>query len=171
VRSSPTARAGPGLLAALAAAATVLTGCSLFGSKTPDVSVSVSVFDIQPGQCFMAPSEIKAELSKLNRVPCGKPHTEESYARVKYSPPGGTPSGAPTNDAYPGAAALQQFANGACAQLFSNYVGVSYLDSSLFFTYLLPSARSWEQDDDRTVVCFVTQTGGTRTGSVKDSKQ
>lgn len=27
------------------------------------------------------------------------------------------------------------------------------------------------QDDDRTVLCFVTQTGGTRTGSVKDSKQ
>ena len=66
---------------------------------------------------------------------------------------------------------LSAFAQGACAQHFTGYVGVDYLDSSLFFTYLLPSARSWESDDDRDVICFVTTTGGTLTGSVKGSKK
>ena len=46
-----------------------------------------------------------------------------------------------------------------CAQNFQSYVGISYLDSSLFFTYLLPSARGWEQSKDRAVICFVTTTG------------
>ena len=36
---------------------------------------------------------------------------------------------------------------------------MSYLDSSLFFTYLLPSARGWEESNDRSVICFVTTTG------------
>jgi hypothetical protein len=79
------------------------------------------------------------------------------------------PSGG--NDAvYPGPEALASFANGACAQAFQPYVGVSYLDSSLFFTYLLPSARSWESDDDRTVLCFTTTTGKPLVVSVKGSK-
>ena len=49
------------------------------------------------------------------------------------------------------------------------YVGVDYLDSSLFYTYLLPSARSWD-DDDRSVVCFVTSPGEPLQRSVKGSR-
>ena len=52
--------------------------------------------------------------------------------------------------AYPGDDVLETFAQGACAQRFAGYVGVDYLDSTLFFTYLLPSARSWEQDETAT---------------------
>jgi hypothetical protein len=66
---------------------------------------------------------------------------------------------------------LTQFAQGTCAQKFGSYVGVSYLDSSLFFTYLLPSPRSWEQANDRKVICFVTTAGGTITYSAKNSKR
>ena len=53
---------------------------------------------------------------------------------------------------------------------FQDYVGISYLDSSLFFTYLMPSARGWEQDTDRSVVCFVTTTGAELTASAKESR-
>ena len=66
---------------------------------------------------------------------------------------------------------LPDAAEGACAQRFQSYVGVAYQDSSLFFTYLLPSARSWEQGDDRTVLCLVTTTGQKLTASVKGSKR
>jgi hypothetical protein len=66
---------------------------------------------------------------------------------------------------------LTTFAQGACAQRFTDYVGVNYLDSKLYFTYLLPSARSWEQDADRNVTCFVTTTGNQLTATVKGSKQ
>jgi hypothetical protein len=37
-------------------------------------------------------------------------------------------------------------------------------------TYLLPSARSWQQGEDRSVLCFVTTTGDPLTNSVKGSK-
>ena len=45
-----------------------------------------------------------------------------------------------------------------------------YLDSALFYTYLLPSARSWE-DDDRSIICFVTSAGEPLQGSAKGSKR
>ena len=65
---------------------------------------------------------------------------------------------------------LPSFANAKCAQDFQDYVGISYLDSSLFFTYLLPSARGWEQDTDRAVICFLTTTGAQLTASAKASR-
>jgi hypothetical protein len=140
------------------------TGCWIGGSKSK--AKQVSVFDVKPGDCFDAPGQVKAELTKLNSVPCSTAHTQEAYARLPYrAKDGSTPS------AYPGDALLKSFADGACAQEFTGYVGTDYLDSSLFFTYLLPSARGWEQQQDRNVVCFVTTTGKTLTSSVKGSKK
>jgi hypothetical protein len=124
------------------------------------------VFSVTPGQCFQTPGKVQAELSSLQRTDCTKQHTREAYAIVPFVATGPTAS-----SAYPGADALSAFAKGACAQRFKSYVGVDYLDSTLFFTYLMPSARSWEQDDDRDVICFVTTAGAPLTASVKNSKR
>lgn len=149
----------------------VLSGCGWFGGSSNGQS-STSVFDVKPGECFMAPKNVKAELSNLSKVPCTQPHTQEAYALVSYQPASsGGVSASAGSGAYPGSDVLDKFAKGACAQRFSGYVGVDYLDSSLYYTYLLPSARSWEQDDDRTVICFITTTGGTLTTSVKGSRK
>lgn len=169
------ARPARSRIRALPACALVLTlaGCSWFGGGKSDTS-SESVFNVKPGQCFQAPSTVKAELNALTKTPCTKPHTQESYAIITYTAAAaGSASGASsaaTDSAYPGADALTTFAQGACAQRYAGYVGVDYLDSSLFFTYLLPSARSWEQNADRKVLCFVTTTGAKLTKSVKGSK-
>ncbi len=48
---------------------------------------------------------------------------------------------------------------------------MNYLDSKLFYTYLLPSARSWNDGKDRKVVCIVTTTGDQLQGSIKGSKR
>lgn len=142
----------------------VLSGCGWFGRDSSNKSESV--FSVKPGQCFVGPKDVKAQLSKLDRVDCSTKHTQEAYALVPFAgQAGGTAS------AYPGDDQLSTFAKGACAQRFGTYVGVNYLDSSLYFTYLLPSARSWEQDSDRTIICFVTTTGGTLSASVKGSKK
>lgn len=152
---------------ALLVVAVLLSGCSwvqgLFGSNEPDKGVSVSVFDVAVGDCFVAPPEVSAELSSMSRVPCSEPHQEEAYAVVPYKPED-------KSDAYPGNDTLSTFAQGACAQAFTDYVGIGYPDSSLYFTYLLPSARGWQQGDDRSVLCFVTTTGQKLTASVKGSK-
>ncbi len=154
-----------GRLAILPLAAVLATaGCGVLGgggSKS-----GVSVFEIKAGECFNPPGTIKAELSKLSTVACSQPHTEESYAEVTFTNADGSQA-----SAYPGDALLKTFADGACAQRYTGYVGKDYLDSSYFFTYLLPSARGWEQHKDHTVVCFVTTTGQPLTATVKGSKQ
>lgn len=153
-------------LIAVVLLATLLSSCSwvsgLFGSSKPNQGVPVSVFDVSVGDCFVAPTEVKAELSNLGRVPCTVPHQQELYAVVPYAAADGAD--------YPGDAPLDTFAKGACAQAFSGYVGIGYPDSSLWLTYLLPSARSWQTGHDRSVLCFVTTTGNPLTKSVKDSK-
>ncbi|QDB79139.1 hypothetical protein FHE66_04600 [Georgenia sp. 311] len=149
-------RLAPAAVAVLTGAA--LTGCSLFG-QGPE---QVSVFDAAPGECFLAPEEIVAELTEITRVPCDSAHDQEAYAVVDYVTGEGT-------EGYPGDGALKDFADGSCAAEFAGYVGVDYRDSSLFLTYLLPSARSWEQDGDREVTCFVTTTGEPLTATVRDS--
>lgn len=146
--------------------AATLTACSwvsgLFGDDDGVKSEDVGVFDIQVGDCFLAPPEVNIELADLNRVDCADPHHQEMYAVVTYD-------NAPAE--YPGNAELDRFANGACAEQFGVYVGIAYPDSSLWMTYLLPSPRSWQQAKDRSVLCFVTTTGSELTSSVKGSKQ
>jgi hypothetical protein len=154
----------------VSAALALVSGLSLAACSSSGGGTSTSVFDIKPGECFVAPTAVKAELSDLSQVPCTEAHTQESYARVSYQAAGDTGASADAG-AYPGPDALDKYAKGACAQRFTAYVGVDYLESKLFFTYLLPSARSWEQDNDRTILCFVTTTGGTLTASVKGSKR
>lgn len=142
-----------------------LAGCSWFGGNKSG-NKKESVFLVKAGQCFAAPTSVKAELSSLTETPCDHPHAQEAYAVVPYASVSGS-----IVSAYPGTDVLATFAQGACAQRFGAYVGVDYLDSKLFFTYLLPSARSWETDADRNVLCFVTTTGGVLTTSVKGSKR
>jgi hypothetical protein len=172
-------------VAVLAIAGAASTGCGLFGGDD-DEAEDVSVFSVDVGDCFKAPSDVEAQISDLQRVSCKTPHDRELYAREAYVPAGSSPtagasagaSASPSAEAsapadssgYPGDEALTAYAEATCAQSFADYVGVDYLDSSLFFTYLVPSPRSWE-DDDRSVLCFVGAAGTPLEGSVKGTKR
>ena len=155
----------------LAVVLVTVSGCGwvkgVFGSSdtTGPQTSSVNVFEVKIGQCFNPPADVKVELSNLTALPCNEPHSQESYALLDYQPPNGV-----TVSGYPGTDALDSFAQGACAQAFAAYDGISYLDSTLFFTYLLPSARSWEQGADKTILCLITTTGAPLTSSVKGKK-
>ncbi|PVU82026.1 hypothetical protein DDP54_02255 [Cellulomonas sp. WB94] len=161
-RSSSTRRA-VAVAAMTAVGLVALTGCSFFG-KSDEIQV-VSALAVKPGDCVVAPTTIAAEVTELNVVACSQPHQQEVFALVAYSGTAGTSTPAP----YPGDAVLKAFADGACLDAFAAYVGTDYRDSSLFFTYLLPSARGWQAGEDRDVACFITTTGATRTSSVKGS--
>jgi len=145
----------------------MLVACSGGGdaSRGKDGQVTeagdLSVFDLRVGDCFTPPKDPKAEIESVYVVPCKDSHTQETFAVVPYD----------NGDAYPGDAALRSFADGACLQRYEDYVGVSYLDSKLFYTYLLPSARSWNDGNDRKVVCIVTTTGEELQTSVKGSQR
>jgi hypothetical protein len=145
-------------IAAVAAVLALASG-ACGGSTAP--GVSVSVFHLKIGDCLVPPTNIRAELSSVKVVACKKPHTQEVFANVDDNSAG---------DTYPGDTALRTFADGQCLQRFRGYVGVDYRQSSLWYTYLLPSVRSW-QARDRTVVCVTTTTGQQLTSSVKGSRR
>ena len=151
---------GLGLAATVAILVLGLSACGVGGGKSVP-GVQISVFHLKVGECLVPPTSIQAELSSVKVVPCRVPHTQEVYAKVDDSSAG---------DNYPGDTVLRSFADGQCLQQFEPYVGVDYRDSSLFYTYLLPSVRSWAAKD-RTVVCVITTTGQQLTASVKGSRK
>jgi hypothetical protein len=150
-------------LIAAAVLASVLLGCS-HSSKSGQ---GTSVFKIKVGQCVVPPTAIKAEITSVQVVACSLPHTQEVFADVTYSAIANATT--TSTDAFPGTAMLRTYADGACLQRFAGYVGVDYRDSTLFYTYMLPSARSWTSHD-RTIVCLITTTGQKLTLSVKGSR-
>lgn len=154
------ARRAAALLLVVVAAAVSVAGCG--GSSG---GKGTSVFHVKAGECFLPPKKVQAELTSLNRVACTSGHTQEAYAIVTY-----TGNGSGFTDEYPGDTVLKTYADGVCAQKFASYVGVDYQESSWFFTYLLPSARGWQQSHDRNVICFVTTTGEVLHKSVKGTK-
>ncbi|MFN8075365.1 MAG: septum formation family protein [Kineosporiaceae bacterium] len=155
-------RAGLTTCVALLLAST--SGCSVphFG----DDSHRTSVMQVKAGDCVVPPAAVQGLLSELTVVDCGRAHPMEAYAVVPYR---GRDGGVPA--VYPGQAALKAFADGACLETFRGYVGVDYRDSSLFFTYLMPTARDWREGrGDISVTCFVTTTGPQFTSTVRDTK-
>ena len=102
----------------------------------------LSVYDLHAGDCLNPPDRVKDELLKVGVVPCSALHTQEVVALREID----------ASD-YPGDDAVRQEAEKLCVQPFAEYIGVDYVDSSLFLTYLLPSLRSWE-DGDKDVTCI-----------------
>jgi hypothetical protein len=141
---------------------------------------TVSVFDLRPHECLNPPkANPNFAVASVTVVPCTSAHYDEVYCVLPYS---STPpavghcnprrfAGSLTED-YPGQQALTNFANAACLNEFQPYVGSAYTDSSLYFTYLYPSPRSWDDATkrDRMVVCVIHTTGAPLTRSVKRSR-
>lgn len=123
-----------------------------------------SVFNLAVGDCINPPTKLPdpdtPELQELTAVPCTDAHTHEVYAMPDFT----------TTDVYPGPSELKGFADGACLTEFEGYVGSAYEDSSLRFSYLLPSLRSWNEEEDRTVICLLVATEEKLTASAKGSK-
>lgn len=119
---------------------------------------SNSVFSVKVGDCTN--SDLSEAADKLDLVPCEKPHALEAYSIVVS-----------TAATYPGADALQVFAEQSCIDKFFGYVGVELSQSILYYTYVYPSVTSWNNKSDRSVVCFIYKaTEPLLISSVKGSK-
>lgn len=140
-------RLAAGLLTAAAVAAVSACG-------------QTSVLNLEVGQCISAQTD-EDEVSSVPVVDCAEPHSGEIYALPQV------PDGE-----FPGDAALQQSAQDLCAgQDFTTYVGVPYEESEVYFSYLVPSADTWD-DGDREIVCLLTNQEGTdTTGSLRGANR
>lgn len=116
-----------------------------------------SVYDLRPGDCLGELSDQGGAVDTVPLVPCETEHTVEVFAVALY----------PGSD-YPGAQELATYGDNTCLTALETEFGLSPSDS-LFVSYLLPSADSWEADGDRSVVCVIVSDPGNPTmGSLVD---
>lgn len=137
----------------LAGSLLTLAGCS-GDDDDGDASEAVPVLDVGSGggasRCLLVDEELSPEVSELPVVSCNEFHTHEVYAVVDYD----------EQDVYPGLTALEEFAERECLGAFESFVGVSAFDSSLVFSWLVPSLSGWTDEDDRDVLCVLADGEG-----------
>jgi hypothetical protein len=119
----------------------------------PTAPERVDVFKLEVGDCIFEIPE--GESFTVPVVPCSEPHGHEIFAAVSL----------PEGD-FPGDDALFAQADEFCIAEFGSFVGLSYEESVLDFTYYHPSEDSW-LDGDRVVTCTIYDPGGQVTGSLR----
>jgi hypothetical protein len=120
--------------AALSAAVVVagLAGCS-----------STSVLSLNVGDCLRSAELSGGQVSDVATVPCSEAHDAEVFAELSL------PDGA-----YPGLEAVRTAAEDFCLPEFTEWAGITYLDSGLDVYPLLPTQDSWTGEDDRVILCI-----------------
>ena len=102
------------------------------------------------------------EVEELPVVPCSRKHSHEIYATVAYA----------EKDVYPGVEEFEAFAEVECLKQFETFVGISAFDSTLSFSWLVPSLASWNDEEDRDVLCVLSDGDRAQlTGTMKNSKR
>jgi hypothetical protein len=114
----------------------------------------VSVFELEVGLCFDDPAA-NAQVFEVMSLDCGVAHDNEVYYLFDHD-----------GSTFPGDAAMAAAGDEGCEGAFEDYVGVAYLDSALYYTYLLPTQESWG-DGDREIVCVLYEPGVKLTGSME----
>lgn len=128
------------------------------------VAGEVGAFRIRLGDCLLSLSQYEGDLEKASAVPCSEPHIYEVTGA--FNIPAGPEA------PFPGESAMDSYAFG-CISEFERYVGVSMQNSNyVVASYLYPTVESWEQLDDREILCFSSNIYGTTTvGSIRNSRR
>ena len=131
----------------------VLTSCGDSGLERDENGTIIrggteDVFSLEVGDCFVAPEGSDGNrmlIDSVDALPCDQPHSFEVFARE-------TAVGANTFDAD----GLALFVGSSCfGENFTAYVGTPVEFTSLKVRTIEPTRQSWEQLDDRDVVCLV----------------
>lgn len=139
--------------------AALLLALGLFATAC---SPSALAFTI--GDCINIPDG--EEISDYESVDCDEVHDAEVFALPQH------PDG--EDASFPGAAALETFADERCNAAFEPYVGTEYNASEIYYTVLTPSETAWDSAGDRELVCLLvgapqgdefTQLTGSKQGS------
>jgi hypothetical protein len=104
---------------------------------------AAAVDELAPGDCFDDPAVADA-IIEIDLVDCGVPHDNEVFARLAVE-----------QTVYPGDDVISSFALDSCLGPFEAYVGESYRDSPLDYTFLAPTEESWNTVGNRVVTCIL----------------
>lgn len=137
------------LLAGTLVAAVVLVGCGDDEAVRDEEgriteAGTIDVFELRPGDCLDPDPDLSGTTAEMPVVPCDEPHLQEVFA-IREHP----------DDAYPGAAAVAEWADAACSGALEEELGLG-LDDGVFFSYLLPTFDGWNLERaDREIVCVL----------------
>ncbi|MEX2563008.1 MAG: septum formation family protein [Nitriliruptoraceae bacterium] len=113
------------------------------------------------GECFNDTPELLAGegAANIDIIDCDEPRDNEVFYVAEF----------PGNEF--NLDAIQQFAADTCLDEFDAFVGEPYASSVLDFGILYPTAETWEQADDRQVVCVIYRMDLEQvTGSLRDTR-
>ncbi len=156
-------------IATIAAAGAFLSGCSLLGQVNDltnggDTSTGDDdVFQIKVGECFNDDTPEGETVSSVQKVDCAEPHIWEAYKSIIIDEGDGT---------YPGEEVVTGQSETDCKAAFADYIGIDYDSSTLDLSFYYPTQETWDQINDREILCIVTTTDDfttKTTGSVKGS--
>jgi len=162
------------LIVTLAIAGVVVLGLVIFGVVTGlnqgaerndsgqiTSAGNLSAFDVKVGDCFDLPDP-NGEVTDLSGVPCTDPHDAEVYATFDID-----------GQDFPGTDKVIAEAERGCSRRFKDFVGLPYRRSELELQYLYPTSDSWDTQNDREVVCAVTEPDGKKTTveTLQDAKR
>lgn len=143
IRSSRSALAVAGVLGLAAS----LSACSgLLGSQVATAEV---------GACANY-SDLTGEITDIKTVDCTEEH--DSQFVHKFDLPDGD---------FP--ADIDTLAEEGCLAGFAEFVGTDYDSSELLLTYIKPTEQTWDQANDREVLCVAYLDGSTTTESFEGS--
>ena len=118
------------VLVAVLCTAGLLTACSETVAAQAD-----------PGDCI---EELESgSVEELEKVDCEESHVAEVFAVLDLE-----------NGDFPGTDEITTMSAEACLDEFEDYVGVAYNDSEYEIFPIAPSEESWEEADDREVICL-----------------
>lgn len=169
-------------LVATAACLVLFAGCSSASKDdadgpaqdTPSESTTTTIptgaltatADILAGQCYNDVPDPAQRPFAVFIVACSEPHQFEVYSKTQLELGEPTPAGTP----YPGTRAVANATEAQCITGFSAFVGSAWETSEFDVQVLWPSETSWNQTNDRTILCAVFPvTGDTTTGSASGS--
>ena len=146
------------------ATALLLTGCSMLGGNEPERDESGAIteaadadaFALRVGDCI-EPVDWESEgFTTMPVTPCTEEHESEVFGSLLMD-----------DGDFPGQAAVEAAATEFCDAEFATFVGVAWVDSELDYAFLGPSQETWEQADDREILCLAYDPAGLTTGSLK----
>lgn len=115
----------------------------------------LGAFRIQTGDCLGEVGD--GEVESVEGIPCDQPHQFEVYFAFNLD-----------DGDFPGDASVAEQGEQRCYSVFASFVGLSYEESVYGFTTLLPTEASWDELDDREVLCLLGNYDGTpKTGSAR----
>ena len=153
-------RALPTIVVLIAALALAAAGCD-DDEADPNEPQDQPVLEIETSAtepvCMQVEENLPPEVEDLPIIECDVGHTHEIFATVESE-----------EQVYPGVDALGEFAQVQCLEQFEPFVGTSAFDSTLSYTWLVPTLSGWNDEDDREILCvLMSRDGAELVGSMR----